>query len=128
MFTAIMDATQDSRIAKRADFSTEAEAQAHVDKHNARFPNAFVVTTPIEPEEHWLLDMVVKTITIVPPPPPDFSTTDQATVDRLLLESGVLRALATVQFQIINGVRALEGEESITVEQYKTRLWKLIRG
>lgn len=58
---------------------------------------------------------------------PDFSATDKADVDRLLTDSGVLRALATVQFQIINDVRALQGKNPITVQQYKDRIEGLIR-
>ena len=52
---------------------------------------------------------------------------DQTRVDRLLLESNVMRAVATVQFEIINDVRALEGKSPITAAQYKTRLKGLIR-
>ncbi len=126
-FTAIMAATQDNRIAKRADFQAEADADAHVAAFPTRYPDAFVVPTPVEPEGHWLLDMAAKTITIVPPPPPDFAAIDQATVDRLLLDSGVMRALATAQFQIVNDVRALEGKSPITAAQYKDKLKGLIR-
>ncbi len=59
---------------------------------------------------------------------PDFDAADQVAVDRLLQEKSVIRALATLQFQMINDVRVLESKSPITVEQYKTRLWKLIRG
>lgn len=60
--------------------------------------------------------------------PGELDAEDQARVDSLMLERGAMRALATLQFQIINDVRALEGKAAITAEQYKTRLWKLIRG
>ncbi len=127
MFVAIMKADPDNRVAKRADFHEEVDASAHVASFIDRFPDAFVIATPSEPEAHWLLDMAAKTIAIVPPPPPDYSAIDQAVVDRLLLESGVMRALATAQFQIINDVRALEGKNPITAVQYKDIIKGLIR-
>ena len=58
---------------------------------------------------------------------PDFSDVDQATVDQLLLESGVMRALAKALFQTINDVRVLKGQGTITAEQFKTFLKGLIR-
>ena len=126
MFVAIMDATQDNRIAKRADFSIEVEADAHVVAFIGPYPDAFVMPTPVEPEEHWLLDMTAKTIAIVPPTL-DFSAIDQATVDRLLLESGVMRALAKALFALVNDVRVLKGDSTITPNQFKTYLKGLIR-
>ncbi len=128
-FTAIMAATTDNRIATRADFRTEAEADAHVADFRVRFPYAFVVPTPVEAEGHWLLDMTARppTLTIVPPPPPDFDAIDQATVDRLLLESGVTRAQIKTLFDHENRIRVLEGLPVVSVEQLKTALWKMIR-
>ncbi len=126
-FVAIMAATPEGRLAKYQDFVTEADASAHIAEHVAKFPDAFTAPKPAEPRAHWFIDMVAKTIAIVPPPPPDYDTIDQATVDRLMLESNVLRALATVQFQIINDVRALEGKNPITAAQYKDRIKSLIR-
>ncbi len=35
-----------------------------------------------------------------PPPPPDWATIDRATVDALLLESGVMRAVALMMFEM----------------------------
>lgn len=127
-FVAIMAATQDNRLAKRADFPTKAEADVHVADHIARWPDAFVVRTPAGQEGHWLIDMVAKTIAIVPPPPPDYAAIDAATVDRLLLESGVTRAQLKTLFSHENRIRVLEGKEVITVGQFKTAFWKLIRG
>ncbi len=128
MFTAIMAATPDNRIAKRADFLIEEDADAHAAAFPVHYPYAFVVPTPVEPEGHWLLDMEAQTLTIVPPPPPDFDATDQATVDRLLLESGVTRAQIKTLFDHENRIRVLEGRPEVTVEKLKTALWKLIRG
>ncbi len=99
-FTAIMAATADNRIAKRADFSIEGEADAHAAAFPVRYPDAFVVPTPVEPEGHWLIDMAAETIAIVPPPPPDYDAIDQATVDALLLNSGVMRAFALMMFEL----------------------------
>ncbi len=127
MFVVILAATQENRVAKRADFSTRAEADAHVVLFLDTFPDAFTASMPDAPDGHWFIDMVAKTITIVPPPPPDFDAIDQATVDRLLLESGVMRALATALFQAVNDVRVLKGDSTITATQFKTYLKGLIR-
>ena len=99
-FVAIMSATPDNRVAKFQNFQTETEADAHVALFADRFPDAFVVSEPAEPDGHWLIDMALKTLTIDPPPPPDFAAIDQATVDRLLLESGVMRAFALMMFEL----------------------------
>ena len=70
-FVAIMAAEQDGRVAKFLSFPTRPEAEAHVARFTAMFPDAFVVAEPAEPMPHWLIDMVEQTITIdVPPPPP----------------------------------------------------------
>ncbi len=127
MFVAIMKATLGNRVAKRADFSTEAEANEHVAAFADPYPDAFVSPTPDEPEAHWLIDMAAKTIGIAPPQPRDFSATDRIAVDRLMSESGVRLALAKTQFKLINDVRALEGQSPITVQQYKDRIEGLIR-
>ena len=58
---------------------------------------------------------------------PNFNAIDQATVDRLLLDSGVMRALAKALFIVVNDVRTLKGEGTITAAQFKTFLKGLIR-
>ena len=126
-FVAIMAVTPNDRVAKYQSFPTEAEADAHVVDFVAKFPDAFVVSEPPLPRSHWLIDTVAKTVIIVPPPPPDFSAIDQITVDRLLLDSGVMRALATALFQVNNRVRVLEGDSAVTAAQFKTFLKSLIR-
>ena len=127
MFFAIMAATPEGRIAKLREFPTRPEAEAHVARFSGKFPDAFVVAEPAEPMPHWLIDMAAKTISIDVPPPPDFNAIDQATVDRLLLDSGVMRALAKALFQTINDVRVLKGDSTITAAQFKTFLKGLIR-
>ena len=52
---------------------------------------------------------------------------DQARVDRLLLDSGVIRALAKALFALVNDVRTLKGDSTITATQFKTYLKGLIR-
>ena len=126
-FVAIMAATPENRVAKYMDFVTEPEAVAHIARFTGPYPDAFVVSEPAGPISHWLVDMVAKTLVISPPPPPDFDTIDQATVDRLLLESGVLRALAKALFQVVNDVRVLKGQGTISPAQFKTFLKGLIR-
>lgn len=100
MFLAIMKATPEGRVAQYMDFATKAEADAHVESFSERFPDAFVVSDPGAPLSHLLVDMAAKTVVIDPPPPPDYDAIDQATVDRLLLESGVMRAFALMMFEI----------------------------
>jgi hypothetical protein len=129
-FTAIMAADLDNRISKRADFLLESDAFAHVAEQIIRWPDAFVVSTPVEPESHWLLDMALKTVTILEPPPPDFDAIDQATVDRLLLESGVMRAFGLMMFEI--GKAGKTGNWSFfdgvtNLETFKARFKSLIR-
>ena len=69
MFVVILAATPENRVAKRADFPTRAEADAHVVLFLDLFPDAFVASMPDAPDGHWLIDMVAKTIGISPPPP-----------------------------------------------------------
>ncbi len=126
-FVAIMKATPDGRIAKYQDFPTEVEANAHVSMFAGMHPDAFTIAEPSVPFSHWRIDMAARTVVADPPPPPDFNAIDQATVDRLLLESSVMRALAKMQFQIINDVRALQSQSPITAAQYKTQIKGLIR-
>ncbi len=82
-FVAIMAVTPEGRLAKRADFPTEAEALVHVAAHTVRYPDAFVVATPVEPESHWLLNMSARpqTLTIVPPPTPEPTATGAQMID-----------------------------------------------
>ncbi len=126
-FVAIMAASPDGRIAKYQDFLTEPEAEAHVAAFLGTYPDAFVVPQPSEELSNWLIDMTAKTLVIDPPPPFDFDAVDQAAVDALLLDSGVIRALAQALFQLNNRVRVLEGDSVITVAQFKTFLKNLIR-
>ncbi len=57
----------------------------------------------------------------------ELDTEDADRVDRLLLDSGVMRALAKVEFDHENRIRALEGMPSVTATQFKTALKALIR-
>ena len=58
---------------------------------------------------------------------PDLDAIDAATVDRLLLESGVTRAEIKTLFDHENRIRVLEGRPEVTVEQLKTAFRALIR-
>ncbi len=128
-FTAMLDATPEGRVAKQTSFDTMLEAQAHVAFWLGLFPAslAFALAAPAAPLTHWLVDMAAGSITIDVPPPPDFDAIDQATVDALLLDSGVMRALAQALFQVVNDVRVLKGRGTITAAQFKTFLKGLIR-
>lgn len=62
------------------------------------------------------------------PPPLDLDVLDTEAINRLLIADGsVVRAMAQVQFALINEVRALKGQAPITVAQYKAQLKSLIR-
>lgn len=52
---------------------------------------------------------------------------DQARVDDLLAISGVDRAMAQTLFQVVNDVRVLKGQGTITVAQFKNYLKGLVR-
>lgn len=58
---------------------------------------------------------------------PDLDALDQAIVDRLLLDSGVMKALAQALFQVVNDVRVLKGDGTITPAQFKAFLKGLMR-
>ena len=94
-FVAIMSATPDNRVAKFQNFQTEAEADAHVALFADRFPDAFVVSEPAEPDGHWLIDMALKTLTIDPPPQPVPTATGAQMIDEAK-ERGKLGALLAV--------------------------------
>lgn len=126
-FFAIMAATPEGRIAKYQDFPTKAEADVHRAAFFGKFPDAFTMSGLAAPLSHWLIDMAAKTAVISAPPPPDYDAIDAATVDRLLLESGVTRAQIKTLFDHENRIRVLEGRPEVTVEKLKTALWKLIR-
>lgn len=66
---AVMQVDGSGRIAKRADFASKAEADAHVEKFRDKFPDAFVTPILETPESHWMIDAAKKKITVVPPPP-----------------------------------------------------------
>lgn len=80
-FVAIMDATLDNRVAKFQAFPTEVAAAAHVARFTGRWPDAFVAPEPVEPFPHWIIDMVAKTITAVPPPLPEPAATGAQMID-----------------------------------------------
>ena len=52
---------------------------------------------------------------------------DQTRVDSLLLDSGVMRAIAQALFQVVNDVRVLKGQGTITPAQFKAFLKGLVR-
>jgi hypothetical protein len=69
-FLAIMEATEDGRVAKHWAFPTEAEADAHVAAFLDRFPDAFTAPEPAAPFSHWRINTAAQAVTIDPPAPP----------------------------------------------------------
>ena len=65
-FIAIMQSTPENRLAKYMDFDTSAEAQAHVDRHVAKYPNAFVQSSIPAHWNDWIVDMTAQTISSFP--------------------------------------------------------------
>ncbi len=73
------------------------------------------------------IDRLLRARTIRDKTAGELDAEDADRVDRLLLESGVTRAQLKTLFGHENRIRVLEGKEKITVEQFKTAFWKLIR-
>ena len=59
--------------------------------------------------------------------PAELGAEDTARVDRLLVDSGVMRAVVRALFQVINDVRVLKGDNPLTAAQFKTFLKGLVR-
>ncbi len=57
----------------------------------------------------------------------DLIAIDQASIDALLLDSGVLRAMAKALFQVANDVRVLKGQSPMTTTTFKNLLRGLMR-
>jgi hypothetical protein len=64
---AVVDVTQDGRIAKFQEYETEADAAAHVDRVLPQYPDAFVVQRPAGDGKQplfWKLDKSAKTAVV----------------------------------------------------------------
>ena len=70
---------------------------------------------------------LLRTRTVRDKTPAELGVEDTARIDRLLLDSSVMRALAKALFLVVNDVRTLKGEGTITAAQFKTFLKGLIR-
>lgn len=66
-YIAVVAWTEDFRVAKYAEFETEAEANAHVGQVADRFPGAFVAEKPSDTFSEWLIDPDSKAVLIDPP-------------------------------------------------------------
>lgn len=64
-YVAIMDVVA-HRVAKYAEFDTEALALAHIEEHQEEWPDAFAVEKPAESFLSWYFEG--QQISIVPPP------------------------------------------------------------
>ena len=96
MYTAIMK-TENGRISKLQDgFSNAAKAQKHVDKHNARFPDAFVVTTPDAPVDWWLVEANNVVTISKPAPKPKRPKPDRDAAIRALIAGDAVAAQAAM--------------------------------
>ena len=83
------------------------------------------VLAPPDVGKGWTFDG-----TFNPPPPPDFAAIDADTVDRLLLESGVMRAIALMLFEISKAGKTGNWsffDDVTNKATFKTLLMSLIR-
>ncbi len=103
-FLSVVSWTDDNRVAKYLDHETEAEAQAHVAFVLSRFPDAFVAPRPRDGPRDWLVDPVLKTLSVdlIPPTPPP---TNDEIYNQVIQNQTVLRAymLAVNDGSIIPG-------------------------
>lgn len=91
MFIAVVDWTAETRIAKYLDFETEAEAQAHVTRVKASYPNAFVAPSPGGGFADWLVGAGTLSYSPPPEPPPvKLLPTDAEVVTRALMDKATL--------------------------------------
>ena len=67
-FLAIMDWTVGNRVKKYQPCANQAAAEAHVQTHRARFPNAFAVADPGGVLDNLLVDPAARTISVSVPP------------------------------------------------------------
>lgn len=88
-YTAIMATEPDGRVAIMADFPTRAEADAHVDKFKASWPDAFVVDTPVEHFSHWSINVAGKSISMVLPTAPVPQSVTKLQLVRALRTAGL---------------------------------------
>ena len=64
MYLVIVDTTIDNKIAKKQEYTTRAEADAHVARVIGDYPDTFVIDNPIDfDEDHTTVDVAAKTIT-----------------------------------------------------------------
>ncbi len=67
-FLAIVAWTGDNRVSKFQDYEMEADATTHVDRVKNDFPDAFAAPHPGGSPRDWLVDPVVKTLSVLAPP------------------------------------------------------------
>ncbi len=66
-YLAIVAWTEDHRVAKYAEFKTEADALKHAKKVADRHPGAFVAKAPSAQFSDWLVNPVDKTVSLIIP-------------------------------------------------------------
>lgn len=76
-YIAVVAWDTDNRIVKYQDYEVEAEAEAHVLRVQATFPEAFSAPHPGGGPGAWLINPVAKTISDSPLPPPPPPTNDE---------------------------------------------------
>lgn len=113
---AIVAWTDDFRIAKYAEFDTEAEANEHVKRVAGRFPDAFVAEKPDAPIGDWLIDSKSVSISRLPAPAPP---TDEERIDSAFPKTDTALVIFEAFFELANDVRSLREQGAITRAQLK---------
>ena len=92
-FIAVMAWTVSNRISKYTGFDRQADADRHVSSFADRYPDAFVVSAPVQGDiSDWLVNPVGNALTYDPlpprPPPPPILNVDG--LADLLVTKGVV--------------------------------------
>ena len=110
---AIMKCGPTSRVEKYQNYSTKAEADAHVARVTSRFPSAYTASHPGGNFAAWLCDPVTKTVVLSPPPVPPVQTDADKAAARIAADAplrGLVKALAKklnlTEQQLIDAIKA----------------------
>jgi hypothetical protein len=119
-FIAVMKWDGENRVAKYMDFASESDAQAHIDRYTADYPDAFIAPKAGDISSYWLVDFINKSISLnIPPPKPP--PTDEERIDAAFPQTDVARVIFEVFFEMANQIRALQDTVNGTTQGPLTR-------